>query len=716
MITRGEMFNKLIEKRHDAEDLILCMEDAVNKLLQKETSSQSPGILLGKIQSGKTRAFIGIMALSFDNGYDAAIILTKGTKALLKQTVQRMEGDFADFIQEDKADVFDVMVMPDNLTAYERNKKLIIIVKKEVNNMKRILEKLASVYPDLREKKILIVDDEADYASISFRKHEEAIEVGRISSQIDELRSIVKKVDYLQVTATPYSLYLQPSMVEDKVEFLPKRPAFTVLLPKHSDYIGGDFYFNESEDENSIAHFIFEEVSVEERDVLKEPDARRLKLDDVVSSNKISVLRKAIVNFLVGAIIRRKQQAKNSEVQQKYAFIAHSEIHRNSHGWQLEIIRTLINELAKIAKDSPHSLNSLIEESYEDIKKSLDKLDSIEIPEKEEVMDGVITSLLEEHIMVTTVNSDKEVEELLDDKGQLKLRNPMNIFIGGQILDRGVTVNNLIGFYYGRKPKRFQQDTVLQHARMYGARPRKDLAVTRFYTTRDIYEVMRRINEFDSALREAFEKGDHSNGVYFIRKDVTGQLVPCSPNKLLLSSLATLRPHKRSLPIGFQTGYKTNIGHIIEKIDSIIDGWFSGKDENEPILIELNACMEVIDLISKTLELDKSYSFNWKTFKASLEHLSLQSRNNSETGKVWVLIGKERNLSRFKEDGTFSDAPDGSKTDDAVAKKVAIDTPSLMLFCQNGKKDKGWKDAEFWWPVLMTPHNTEVTVFAEETI
>ncbi|MBI2458938.1 MAG: hypothetical protein HYV53_00090 [Parcubacteria group bacterium] len=716
MTTRGEMFNKLIKKRNDAEDLILCMEDAVNKLLQKETSSQSPGILLGKIQSGKTRAFIGIMALSFDNGYDAAIILTKGTKALLKQTVQRMEGDFADFIQYDKADVFDVMVMPDNLTAYERNKKLIIIVKKEVNNMKRILDKLASVYPDLREKKVLIVDDEADYASISFRKHAEAIEVGRISSQIDELRSIVKKVDYLQVTATPYSLYLQPSMVEDKVEFLPKRPAFTVLLPKHNDYIGGEFYFNESEDENSIAHFIFEEVSVEERAVLKEPDARRLKLDDVVSSSKISVLRKAIVNFLVGAIIRRKQQAKNGETQQKYAFIAHSEIHRNSHGWQLEIIRMLITELAKIAEDSPQSLNLLIEESYDDMKKSVDKINSLEMPTKEEVMDGVITSLLEEHIMITTVNSDKEVEELLDDKGQLKLRNPMNIFIGGQILDRGVTVNNLIGFYYGRKPKRFQQDTVLQHARMYGARPRNDLAVTRFYTTRDIYEVMRRIHEFDSALREAFEKGDHSNGVYFIRKDVTGRLVPCSPNKLLLSSLATLRPHKRLLPIGFQTEYKTNIGGIVEQLDSIIDGWFPGKDENKPVLIKLNDCMEIIDLISKTLELDEFYSFNWKTFKASLEHLSLHSRNNSETGKVWILIRKGRNLSRFKDDGTFSDAPDGSKTDDAIAKKVSIDTPSLMLFRQNGRKDNGWKDAEFWWPVLMTPQNTEVTIFAEETV
>src|SRR3989344_1113532 len=571
MATRGEMFNRLTQRRKDAEDLVSCMEGAVDELLEKETSSQKPGVLLGKIQSGKTRAFIVIMALSFDNGYDATIILTKGTKALLKQTVQRMEKDFAEFIQEDKAEVFDIMVMPDNLTAYERNKKLIIIVKKEVNNMRRILEKLASVYPDLREKRILIVDDEADYASISFRKHAEAVEVGRISSQIDELRSIVQKVDYLQVTATPYSLYLQPSIVEDKVEFLPKRPAFTVLLPKHNDYIGGDFYFNESEDENSIAHFIFEEVSVEEREVLKEPDARRLKLEDVFSSNKIVVLKRAIVNFLVGAITRRIQQANAGEPQQKYAFIAHSEIHRNSHGWQLDIIRALITELAKVAKDSPQLLNTLIQESYDDIKQSVEKIDTLTMPPVNDVVSGVIKSLVEEHIMITTVNSDKEVEELLDSEGQLKLRNPMNIFIGGQILDRGVTVNNLIGFYYGRKPKRFQQDTVLQHSRMYGTRPIEDLAVTRFYTTRNIYDVMKRIHEFDSALREAFENGAYDRGVYFISQDENGQISPCSPNKVLLSNILSLRPFRRFVPYGFQTIAPSSLVKKIIKIDKEIE-------------------------------------------------------------------------------------------------------------------------------------------------
>lgn len=716
MLKRGELFNRQVEKRQDADDLIRCMEETVDKLLQNETSSQNPGILLGKIQSGKTRAFIGIMALAFDNGYDAAIILTKGTKALVRQTIQRMETDFAEFITEDKVDVFDIMLMPDNLTKHERNKKLIIIVKKEVNNMRRILEKLASVYPDLREKRIIIIDDEADYASISFRKHAEAVEVGRISSQIDELRSIVEKVDYLQVTATPYSLYLQPSTVEEGIKFLPRRPAFTVLVPVHENYVGGDFYFDESENEESIAYNIFEEFTPEERDVLQGPDARRLKLEDVLESSKIIILRKAVMNFIVSAVIRRLQQKATSKPQEKYAFIAHSEIHRNSHGWQRDIISTLISELGRIAREKTEILDTLIDSSYQDIKKSIQKIKGLLIPSFEEVEKQVLKSLIEEQIMITTVNSDREVEELLDTEGQLKLRNPMNIFIGGQILDRGVTINNLIGFYYGRNPKRPQQDTVLQHSRMYGARSIEDLAVTRFYTTTDIYEVMKRIHEFDSALREAFEKGANSNGVYFIRKDVTGRLVPCSPNKLLLSSLVTLRPHKRIFPMGFQTGYKTHIADVVEQVDTTISKWFLGKDVEEPPLVPLKDVIEVIDLISKTLELNELYPFSWKTFKASLEHLSLHSQNSDEQGKVWILVRRDRNMSRIKADGSVSNQPDNPETDQPVAIKYAINTPMLILLKQNGSKEGNWRDTPFWWPVLWPPQNTEVTIFAEETI
>ncbi|MGV3488410.1 MAG: Z1 domain-containing protein, partial [Tuberibacillus sp.] len=161
--------------------------------------------------------------------------------------------------------------------------------------------------------------------------------------------------------------------------------------------------------------------------------------------------------------------------------------------------------------------------------------------------------------MITKVNSEKDVNQLLDETGQLKLRTPLNFFIGGQILDRAITIGNLIGFYYGRNPRSFQQDTVLQHSRMFGYRPIEDLAVTRFYTTLRIYDAMKKMQEFDSGLREAFEKGSQDNGVVFIQRDPQNQIIPCNPNKLLLSKTTTLKPFKRLLPVGFQTGYKTYI-------------------------------------------------------------------------------------------------------------------------------------------------------------
>ena len=50
-----------------------------------------------------------------------------------------------------------------------------------------------------------------------------------------------------------------------------------------------------------------------------------------------------------------------------------------------------------------------------------------------------------EHMTISKVNSDEQIISMLDNTGQLRLRSPLNVFIGGQVLDRGVTLANLIG-------------------------------------------------------------------------------------------------------------------------------------------------------------------------------------------------------------------------------------------------------------------------------
>jgi hypothetical protein len=67
-----------------------CAEETVSDLLKTATTSDHPGMLLGRVQSGKTRTFISLLALAFDNSFDIAIVLTKNSRALLEQTARRL--------------------------------------------------------------------------------------------------------------------------------------------------------------------------------------------------------------------------------------------------------------------------------------------------------------------------------------------------------------------------------------------------------------------------------------------------------------------------------------------------------------------------------------------------------------------------------------------------------------------------------------------------
>jgi len=316
--------------------------------------------------------------------------------------------------------------------------------------------------------------------------------------------------------------------------------------------------------------------------------------------------------------------------------------------------------------------------------------------------------------MITVVNSTRNVNELLDEQGQLKLRTPLNIYIGGQILDRGITVQNLIGFYYGRSPNRFQQDTVLQHSRMYGFRPIEDLTVTRFYTSLGIYEAMVNIHIFDSALREAFIRGANKNGITFIRRDIQNRIVPCSPNKILLSTTTTLRPLRRILPVGFQTEARNRIQGIIKQIDNILSEYYTNGQSSPSFIIDVEIAKNIIDLIHQTFKFEEGYKWNIDAFKASIEYLSKNTENLAQRGSIHCLVRTNRNLQRIRKCYCFSDAPETASTEGRLARETAIDFPMLMLFRQNGLKSNGWRDCPFWWPVLYTPVNTQTVIFASD--
>lgn len=707
----GGIYAEIAERRADSPGLQERVAQVVQELLRESTSTQRPGILLGRVQSGKTRAFLGVIALAFDSGFDWAVILTKGTRSLARQTLARTNRDFKPWVANDTVRVFDIMALP-VLTGYELERKLIIVVKKEDDNLRR-LEELMGSRPELRSRRLLIVDDEADMASVTYWRKDGVMQPGKIASQIDAIQQLSTRSSLLQVTATPYALYLQPdeAVPNGPVPFRPRRPSFTVILPPFHDYVGGDEYFRQpSGPDDPAAHF-YEEVPAPERDALKEPDGRRLRLSDVLTATNAAVLRHAIVAFLAGSAARRLQQKGAGLDQEKYSFLFHTEQRKASHEWQEAVVRAILGHLSGAARAGEPVFDSLFDEGWADIAGSLGT-GGLPMPPAAEVKSEVRTALLRDYVMITRVNSDQDVEALLNDEGELRLGTPYNVFIGGQILDRGITIPSLIAFYYGRNPQKMQQDTVLQHCRMYGARPRADLFVTRFYAPLGIYTAMRRIHELDAALRVAFESGAHQQGVYFLQRDPGSRIVPCSPNKLSFSRVVTVGPGSRLLPIGFQTIGKTEGKRPLAELDRKITA-LVGPDDGASTCVPLHVALELLRECQALLHYDdEEWDDDRRAQAALLEHLATVSPPGPEHGMVQLVAYRGRQISRRRSSGRFSDAPDTKREQNDAERLGKHGAPVLSLFRQEGSADDGWKGLAFWWPVLFVPDSATTMVFA----
>lgn len=690
----GYFFERVKQLNHYSEEEIEVMQRTKEQLKAHSTDTFRPGMLLGRIQSGKTRSYIGMMALALDDVFDCIVILTKNSNALVRQTYVRVASEFKSAVDEDKVIVHDIIRMP-KLRKYELKQKQIIIVKKEIKNVAR-LEQFFIDYPEMKTRKVMFIDDEADYASVVYSedKDRNLIELKKIATKLDDIKAMLPTAAYLQVTATPYSLYLQPDadVLADR-GYQPKRPAFTVLVPTHDKYVGGKFYF---EEQSPAARCLYHAIDESDLEVLRKPDNRRVKDDYLLTSKNLEGLRHALVNFIVGAKVRHL----SNDYITKYSFIMHTITTKKAHVWQYDVVSRMESKLKDSITENPQLFRELVYTAYEDLKHSVQHM-----PDFSDVLQSVKSSLIDEELLIEIVNSEQDVNQLLDYNGELRLRTPMTFFIGGQILDRGITVGNLIGFYYGRDPRKFQHDTVLQHSRMYGARPMKDMEVTRFYTTPRIYNAMQRMHFFDEGLRDAIMKKDHT--VKFLTKDAKGEIIPCSPNKLLMSELITVKPRKRFLPIGFETVNKTKLNQAMKRIDKMVSTLekHAVRHTGQNVLVPVQYVRDILMEIQDTFIYTEGMPFHMERYIDMLEYLS-------EDNLVWVIVRTNRNISRLRSDGRFADRPDTGHDELQTAYKLGKTHPSVILLRQNGHSESGWKDAPFYWPVIVAQSNMQTTIFS----
>jgi hypothetical protein len=159
---------------------------------------------------------------------------------------------------------------------------------------------------------------------------------------------------------------------------------------------------------------------------------------------------------------------------------------------------------------------------------------------------------------------------------------------------------------------------------------------------------------------------------------------------------------------------------IVTEVDKILAEWMSDGNAREPFEMPLHIALDLLRQIQPTIRMEETrgYKFDWNACRAALEYMSLNTSDVASRGRVWCLVRKDRNLSRFQPtlgEPFFSDAPDSGQREGDIARQTAIHVPMLMMFRQNGLLESGWLGTPFYWPVVFAPRDVRTSIFAHAT-
>jgi hypothetical protein len=433
---------------------------------------QTNGLIYGLVQSGKTGVLAVTGAMGADEGYRTLIVLTSDIDPLYEQTRGRIQEAFPGM------DILGKIDLRDQGAFLQRIKRgtCAIVVTKNGSILNTLIENFKG--GNVRGLSCLIIDDEADQASLNTKARKGDGSRSRINGQIEELRGFFHKNTYLQVTATPGALFLQ----EGKHAF---RPKFTVLSHPGGDYVGGDDFFAASGGD-LVREFPLTDLTMLSAGSQPTP-----------GSQIPASLLVALDNFMIGATFKREAQPD-----QKCAFLCHVSTRTSDHNHIVELLRKYKADLGAGLKTKSAKLIARLRAAFDDLASTHEQLAKADF-------DRLLSRIefLSAGITVKLVNGETDED--------VALHAPYNLFVGGNKLGRGVTIKNLLVSYYGRHPRTPQADTVLQHARMYGYR-RKDIGLLRLWLPPELHEVFSAINEMERSLRRliAESPGEEFRGVY----------------------------------------------------------------------------------------------------------------------------------------------------------------------------------------------------------
>jgi hypothetical protein len=554
------------------------------------------GLVMGHVQSGKTANYCGLVCKAADAGYKVIIVLAGVHNSLRSQTQIRLEEGFLGFMNDVHGDgqqafkpvgvgLIDSSVRANTGTSRlqlgDFNEKvakqfgihpgglpLVFVVKKNVsvlNNLIKWIRSSADAQDETTGRKYvrnvpaLIIDDEADLASVDTRQQEfdedgkpdKDHDPTKTNGNIRRLLRAFEKVAYVGYTATPFAniyIHEKGSTPELGDDLFPR--SFIVNIPPPSNYMGPARIFGLSEDEDAgideipplpIVRSVGDNagsLDVDETSGWMPPklQGRTSHVPRFQGRREVPPsLREAIIAFILATAVRKQREQGPLFNSMLIHVVRYTKVQKEVAD-QVELaLKDIRQRLQNGDGDRKPSISDEFHELWcRDFSVTTPGCADIlgnshlVLPDWESVFPKLadVTSGIRIKIINGSAGDVLEYEEHRETGMDL-------IAVGGDKLSRGLTLEGLSVSYFLRASRMY--DTLMQMGRWFGYRE-KYIDVCRLYTTPELMEWFTHIAAASEELQREF---DHMVSVGGTPRDY-GLKVRSHP-ALLVTSAAKMR-------------------------------------------------------------------------------------------------------------------------------------------------------------------------------
>lgn len=595
-------YKKLLLSKRLPADVITSTDTVIDTILDRmgnpdeHGSWDRKGMVVGHVQSGKTQNYTGLVCKAADAGYRLIVVIAGIHNNLRNQTQARIDEGFVgrDTGRLEKKETkdkpraigvgkFDDRKAPVSLTTTIKdfNKAtattntsqiasyavpVVLVIKKNSSTLANLVDWLkehsTTHGTDMVDQPMLLIDDEADNASIDIKFGKG--EVSRINGQIRELLALFRRSCYVGYTATPFAnIFIDPDSDDEvyKQDLFPRH--FIIGLDAPTNYFGARKVFIDGvpdEEDSRPTHLRF--IS-DNGDVL--PVKHRIDHDlAALPASMVDALR----CFLIARVIRnaRSQSSQHASMLVNASrFTGIQELMRNRLHEHLKTIEDAVRVdagLEDAAERNPEigELKRCWLQEYGDAG-----------PTWNEVLDGLLPVVASAQVLSVNAASSSSLDYEGGGTGQTV------IAVGGFSLSRGLTLEGLTVSYFLRNSVMY--DTLMQMGRWFGYRPNyEDLC--RIWMPEEAASWYAHIGEATEELQLELKRMQQANAT----PEQFGLAVRSHPSALMVTARNKMGAGKKHIMVGLSNSFLETA-----RLSAAHEPLKRNRDARDRLLAELSA-------------------------------------------------------------------------------------------------------------------------------